>query len=422
MSLRESAVKAALARFSGPPIGRVALLIAGLSAASTAPAVYALDPTVAQESHLALGLGASAAGASTDDLSTGSEAGAGAHGIWVDRGHLLLRPTSGRAWERVLEDAERDHGTANIADQDSDHDVLTLAAALACARAELHCAKARAGVLEAIGTESGARWLAVGRNLGAYVIAADLLGLHDDGSPESDGTRVQTWVEGWLHKELLDNHSSALRPIAPFHSSSNAAAQEGFAFVAVAAYLRNDVALERAWNAFRTFVCDPTAPDHEHIDLVAAVSDGWAHDGLRPCAVNPAGARKTVSTGLPGAGRTHSIDGALIGDMRRGGPFQWGPSYTSYPWVGLEGLVPAAVILDRAGYPAFETADRAVLRTHEFLWQLRTSTGDARWFDGTRGRELVQLVNVVYDTSFPVNDVAGVGRTVGYTSWTHPAR
>jgi hypothetical protein len=421
MFSREPAVTGAglAARITGSPIGRLAFLLIGLSAASTDRAAYALDSTAVQESHFSA-LDAAPAASPAGDQGTEIEAAGGARGIWVDRGTLLMRPTSGRAWERVLEDAERDHGTANIADQDSNHDVFTLAAALACARADRHCDKARAGVLSAIGTESGARWLAVGRNLGAYIIAADLLNLRGDGLPDSDGTRMQTWVETWLDKELLDNHSSSLRPIAPFHSSTNAAIQEGFAYVAVAAYLRDVVALERAWNAFRTFVCDPTAPDEERIHLDPAVTDGWAHDARRPCAVNPAGSRKTVSTGLPGAGGTYSIDGALIGDMRRGGQFQWRPLYTSYPWVGLEGMIPAAVMLDQAGYPAFEAADRAVLRTHEFLWQLRNSTGDARWFDGTRGREIVQLVNAVYHTSFPVNDVAGIGRTVGYTSWTHP--
>jgi hypothetical protein len=296
-----------------------------------------------------------------------------------------------------------------------------LAAALACARTNEHCAKARKGVLDAIGTESGARWLAVGRNLGAYVISADLLNLRRDGVPNSDGTRVHDWIEGWLTKRLSDNNSSALRPIGPFHSSANAAAQEGFAFTAVAAYLRDRSALDRAWNAFRTFVCDPTAPDDEHIYLDPPVKDGWTHDNLGPCAVNPSGARKTVPSGLRGAGGTYRIDGALVGDMRRGGVYQFKPGYTSYPWVGLEGLVPAAVMLDRAGYPAFEVADRAILRTHDYLWQLRNSTGETRWFDGTRAREIVHLVNVVYGASFPVNDVTGGGRTVGYTAWTHPA-
>jgi hypothetical protein len=341
-------------------------------------------------------------------------------GIWLDHAELIQLPTSGAAWDRILADAARDHGPANIADQDSKHDVYTLAAALACARANEFCAKARQGVVDAIGTEAGGRWLAVGRNLGAYVIAADLLNLRDDGIPNSEGSRVQGWIQDWLTRKLSDNNTSTLRPFEPFHASANAAAQEGFAYTAVAAYLRDRTALDRAWNAFRTFVCDPGAPDDEHIYLGPPVRDGWAHDSARPCAVNPAGTRKTVPAGVPGAGGTYRIDGALVGDMRRGGVYQWEPGYTSYPWVGLEGLIPAAVILDRAGFPAFQAGDRAILRTHEYLWQLRNATGELRWFDGTRAREIVHLVNVFYGASFPVNDVTGGGRTVGYTAWTHP--
>jgi hypothetical protein len=113
------------------------------------------------------------------------------------------------------------------------------------------------------------------------------------------------------------------------------------------------------------------------------------------------------------------IDGALIGDMWRGGAWRSAPEFTAYPWVGLEGLVPAAVILHRAGFPAFQVGDQAVLRTHEYLWFLRSTTGDVRWFDGERARAIVQLVNVAYGVSFPIEGAVTGGRTVGYTRWTH---
>lgn len=343
-------------------------------------------------------------------------------GIWIDRDELMRRPTTGAAWERLLEDANLNPGSADISNQDSDHDVYTLAAALVCVRTGARCSRARRGVLDAIGTEAGGRWLAVGRNLGAYVIAADLLGLRADGDPESAGTRVEEWMEGWLTRRLRNNNTTDMRRFGPFHAGANAAAQEGFAFAAVAAYLGDGKALERAWSGFRTFVCDPGTPDLENIDLIGAVRDGWAHDDLDPCAVAPAGARKLVPSGEPGAGGTYRIDGALIADMRRGGTYRWAPGYTQYPWVGLEGLVPAAVVLERAGYPAFQVADRAILRTHEYLWFLRDQTGERRWFNGIRAREAVQLVNWAYGTSYPVNEVVGLGRTVGYTDWTHPSR
>jgi hypothetical protein len=342
-------------------------------------------------------------------------------GVWVDGATLRSLPTSGEAWERLLADAQADPGEADVADQDSGHDVATLAAALACARtsiAEL-CDKARAGLLAAIGTERGGRWLAVGRNLTAYVIAADVLGLRADGDPASAGSRVEAWFRGFLTEQLEHNNSGEPIGFIPFASGSNASAQEGAAYAAVAAYLGDRAALDRAWDAFRTYVCDPSAPDHERIDLHHGVEAGWAHDDRRPCAVNPAGATKEIPEGRPGGGQVRPIGGAIINDMARGGDLAWPPGTTQYPWVALEGLVPAAVILQRAGYPAFALADRAVLRTVQYLWDLKLATQSGRWFQERRSNEILQLVNVTYGTRFPVELPTGGGRTVGYTDWTH---
>src|SRR5690606_36540119 len=113
--------------------------------------------------------------------------GDASRGIWMDRYQLMSLPTSGPAWERVVADAERASESAEIADADSDHDVHTMAAALVCVRTQDLCDLARDAVVDAIGTERGGRWLAVGRNLGAYVIAADLLDLRADDDPRSAG-------------------------------------------------------------------------------------------------------------------------------------------------------------------------------------------------------------------------------------------
>jgi hypothetical protein len=340
-------------------------------------------------------------------------------GVWVGAEEIAGRPTSGDDWNQLVQDAGRNFGTANIADQNSKHGQYVLAAALVCARTGQHCVRARQGVLDAIGTERGARWLAVGRTLGAYIIAADVLNLRADGVPNSEGSRVNAWIAGWLTTALADNVSGQLRTFAPYHSGSNAAAQEGFAHAAVAAYLGNRLELDRNWTMFRAFVCDARAPNLP-IDLGQGVASGWAHDDARPCAINPAGTSKRVPAGLPGAGGTYRIDGALINDMRRGGPFQWEPGFTQYAWTGLAGVVPAAVVLHRAGYPAFDAANRAVLRTHEYLWYLRQQTGNTGWFDGRRGSEVVRLVNYYYGTSYQHSSPVAVGHTIGYTGWTHP--
>jgi hypothetical protein len=345
-------------------------------------------------------------------------------GIWVDAATVRHGATTGAAWQQLLADAQADPGEADIADQDSGHDVATLAAALVCARTatpEL-CEKARTGLLSAMGTERSGRWLAVGRNLTAYVIAADVLGLRADGDAASAGSRVEAWIRGFLTARLEHNNSGEPIGFMPFASGSNASAQQGAAYAAVAAYLRDPAALRRAWDAFRTYVCDPSAPDHGRIDLRRGVEAGWAHDDRRPCAVNPAGATKEIPEGRPGAEQLRPISGAIINDMARGGDVAWPPGTTHYPWVALEGLVPAAVILHRAGYPAFAVADRAVLRAVRYLWNLKRSTMSGRWFQERRSNEILQLVNVAYGTRFPVELPTGAGRTVGYTDWTHATR
>jgi hypothetical protein len=364
------------------------------------------------------------------NVATGATSQAPA-GIWISAAELASRPTSGADWEQLLRDASANPGVADIGDQDSRHDVLTLAAAYVCVRTGQYCEKARRGVLDAMYTEEEpsdnslgdaipvARWMAVGRNLGSYIIAADLLDLRRGGSTGADGERVQEWLETFLTKQLMDSNSLTLRHgFEPFNSGANGAAQLGFAYAALAAYLRDRSALDFVWEGFRTFTCDRGATDVMGINLAPPVADGWT-DPVNPCAVNPKGSILTVPSGLPGAGGTYRIDGALSADMRRGGVYQWTPGYTQYPWVGLEGLVPAAVILERAGYPAFAAGDQAVLRTHEYLQWLQSRTGDTRWFDGVRAREIVHLVNVFYDKQFPINQTIGSGRTVGYTGWSH---
>jgi hypothetical protein len=333
-------------------------------------------------------------------------------GVWLDPEEIAALPTSGAAWNAVTSAAASSWGTGNIANQDSDHDVLTLAGAYTCARVGEHCAKTRASLMSVIGTEfnpqSGSQWLAISRNMAAYTIAADLVGLRADGNPDSDGSVFNAWMIGWRTKQLVGTGET--RAINGFQSGSNASSQEGFFHAALATYLRDPVMLEAIWNRFQRFVGDPNGPlDPKGINLSQGIAAGWSHDPDNAVAINPKG---TTKNGV-------RIDGAIINDMRRGGDFQHPPGYTQYPWTGLDGLVPAAMVLHRAGYPAFEVADRAVLRTMEYLWWLRNDTGNAEWFSGTRGHAQVHITNWYYGTDFPAGG-STANRCVGFLDWTHP--
>jgi hypothetical protein len=360
--------------------------------------------------------------------------------IWVSKSDILLLPTSGSAWNKVLVDAAKiGSEPANISDQDSNHDQYTYAAALACVRVNQYCNEARAAVLAAIGTEnytlteprtpSENQWLPVGRNLAAYTISADLLDLRSGVS--SEGDQVYAWLSSFPGR-----YATGGWEFAPFQTGSNANAHMGFVYATVAVYLQDEQMVARSWDAFRTFVCDPGAPDNEPIQkLNYGTVYNWSHNDTNPCAINPPNATRIVPVGLPGAGMIMNIDGAVPSDQRRGGPLQWPPLYTWYPWTGFEGTVPAAIVLQRQGYPAYTAGDNAVARAVEYQWWLGQQLGQdpyctdgwpneggyiGCWWDYDSAEEVKHLFNWIYNKSYPYRAPVGMGRTIGYVDWTHP--
>ena len=300
---------------------------------------------------------------------------------------------SGSEWDRVA--ATRLVGTgANLSDQNSSHDIATMGAALYAARTGDQATRDRvvAALESAIGTENGARWLAIGRNLGAYIIAADLIDLRSG--------PVYDWLAGFMSRTLAHNNNGSQITFrqSAWQSGSNASAQEGFAFTALAVYLGDTEALSWSWDAFLRYAGDRTSPH-----TITSNSDVWQEIPSDPVGIQNAGATKNGC----------SIAGAISNDMSRGGSNVCSPGYTQYPWVGMEGSVPAALVFERAGYPAFTIQSSAIKRASDYLWALG---GD--WYDTTRAREVKQLINWRYDLDRPVAAGTG-GRTFGFTEWTH---
>jgi hypothetical protein len=66
--------------------------------------------------------------------------------------------------------------------------------------------------------------------------------------------------------------------------------------------------------------------------------------------------------------------------MRRGGGASDTPAYTGYAHEGLQGILVNAVVLHRAGYPAFEWGDQAIKRAFEYLDRIKWPVkGDDAW-------------------------------------------
>ena len=240
--------------------------------------------------------------------------------------------------------------------------------------------------MSAIDTELGGDSLALSRELGAYVISAELVGL-----PPEDDLVFRAWLRRTLTQNLQGRTLRSTHEDRPNNWGTHAGASRA----AVAIYLNDAVELDRVATVFRGWLGDRSS--------YAGFTYGelsWQDNPVTPVGVNPVGA---VKDGV-------SIDGALPDDMRRGGVFQDPPLESVYPWEAMQGAIVQAEILHRAGYDAWEWGGQALLRAADYLHSIGwETTGDDEWQPW--------LINARYGTNFPTGDSDSVGKNMGWTEW-----
>lgn len=318
-------------------------------------------------------------------------------GIWISPEEVMALPMSGLAWDQLLDSANMDPGTPDLSDQDQDNNVLILAKALVHVRTgdEAYRTDVRQACMDAMGTEVGGRTLALGRELAAYVIAADLVVLEPD-----EDMRFRAFLRMVLTADLSGRTLQSTHEDRPNNWGTHAGASRA----AVAAYLDDTAELDRTAEVFHGWLGDRTA--------YAGFSYGelsWQSSASEPRGINPVGAT------LGG----ENVDGVIPDDMRRGCPITWPPCYTNYPWGALEGATVMAEILHRRGYPAWEWEDRALLRAVEFLFRLEERYPGSDWWAAGDDEWQVWLVNHAYGETYPVENPAREGKNMGWTDWTH---
>jgi hypothetical protein len=318
-------------------------------------------------------------------------------GIWLSHAEIRELPISGQAWLQLERAASEPAGYGDVSNQNSNHDVLTLAKALVYARTgdDRYRAAVRQNCADVIGTDVGGRTLALGRNLVSYVIAADLVEL-----PPEEDQEFQAWLRRALTRELEKKTLQSTHEIRPNNWGAHAAASRA----AVAAYLGDREELERTALVFKGWLGDR--------DAYAGFKYGnlsWQADPKKPVGINPQGATK----------HERNIDGFVPDDMRRGGDFAFPPGKTNYPWGSINGAAVCAEILWRQGYDAWNWEDRAILRAVQAMRRLHQSYPRGEWWAHGDDEWVIWLVNHAYGTDFPAALPAQPGKNMGWTDWTH---
>ncbi len=255
----------------------------------------------------------------------------------------MALPTSGAAWSSIVTWSNRTPDV-DLSDNNADGDVVTLAKALVYARTG--AAAKRTEVIAALdraraqGTAQLNRALELGRGLGAYVLAADLVGYRT--------AEFESWVR------LRKNAQQAGMSQVDCHERrpNNWGTWCGSSRVIADLYLGDTVDLARAVTVWQGWLGDRSK--------YAGFSYGGTEWQCSPSAPVGINASPCTKAGV-------EIGGVLPDDQRRGDREPPDITCENYVWEGLQGVTLAGAVLERAGRDFFGWSTRAVVRAFDWL-------------------------------------------------------
>jgi hypothetical protein len=325
--------------------------------------------------------------------------------ILMSRSALLARPVTGIPWANMKRVADGSLGTPNLCNQDSKHHLRTLAAALVFARTgrASYGLKARQGVMAAIRTQRVGcdnATLALGRQLMAYVLAADFARLA--GTPK---TTFRAWLTT-IRRKVIGGHGvwdSLFR--THVRSAANWGAYAGASRIAASLYLGDTADVAAASKVTQGFLGNRTA--FRFYDRLTWAAKSWS------CA-------PTIYTPVNGACTKAGINvnGAVVADISRGGSLRWPPGSTGvqYQLDSIQGLGMQVELLYQNGYSsAWSWSSSAVKRMADIVTRSK-SGGGTGWNETLAARQMPWLLNRRYGMSIPVRS-SGMGRAIGFTDW-----
>jgi len=295
---------------------------------------------------------------------------------------------SGPAWDRLVSAANSNWGTANLSDNNSGHDVLTLAGAIVAVRTNNPAMRSK--VITALEGATGskvARALELSRGLQTYIIAADMIGYRDPKFVSWVGNMITTPIQG--HSGGTGVRGTAM------NSANNWGGHARASMAAAAVYLNRADWLAEVTTAHKAFI-GVAAPG----SVMKYTGTNW-HAGTPKAGINVAGAKINGQ----------DVSGVQAEDWRRGAEFKWPPQHVGYMWEGMQGFVVTSVILHRAGTVPFSAGDNAVVRSMDILYRIGFAPeGEDTW--------IPYIVNKYAGTNYP-EGTATAGKNMGWTDWTH---
>lgn len=337
-------------------------------------------------------------------------------GMWISPTEIMNLPTSGAAWDSMHTTAYGSWGTADLKNQDNKNAIYTLAGALVYARTGDPAlrSKVRNAIMAAKQSlDQSAEWqttngvLAAGRQIGAYVIAADLINL--SGYDAAADNEFRAWL-GPIRTTNIGTHG---RWKSITFTCENAAGNwNTFACasrIAASIYLGDTADVQRASLIIRAFlgersVYPSNAPGRNgYFQHTGGYQSSWSCSDATWLGNNPYCLKSGVN-----------VDGVLVEDASRGGGCcALQGDGIMYSWEALQGLFVSVELLYRTGNYGnpYTWSNNALKRSLDFMQR-------SGWAVTNPAKYVPWLANARYATSYPTT-TGGNGRIMSWGEWLY---
>jgi hypothetical protein len=329
--------------------------------------------------------------------------------LLMPKSELMARPTSGAAWTALKAVADSTFSKPDLCNQNANHHLQTLAAALVFARTGVvsYGTKARAAIMAALPTQvvgCSNAVLSLGRQLTAYVLAADLSGMRLTGNASA----FASWLSAIRTKNIGGHSIWTSLKYTHENSWNNWGAYAGAARIAADRYLGDTTDLVAASKVTHGFLGDHAVYAGFNKNLSSAALS-WSCTGSLSTytPVNPACTKSGIN-----------VDGAVVADISRGSSLRWPPADPGIPYQldSIQGMGLQVELLYQAGYTtAWTWASNALDRMGAIVTRSGAS-GGAGWNGTLTARQMPWLLNRRYGTKIPTSP-SGMGRAIGFTDW-----
>ena len=336
--------------------------------------------------------------------------------MWISYRELVSLPTSGASWDKIRTAAYGSWGTPDLQYPTNKNAIYTLAGALVSTRNGDPAlrSKVRDAIIAAKRSlDQSAEWqsrdgvLSAGRQIGAYVIAADLMNLRNF------DPAVDNEFRAWLTTIRTTNIGTHSRWKNIRYTCENATGNwDTFACasrIAASIYLGDSADVQRSSLIIRALLGERSvypadAPGRNgYFEHTAAYQSSWSCNDPAWTGDNPS----CVKSGV-------NVDGVLVEDASRGGGccVLQGDGIM-YSWESLQGLFVSVELLYRTGNYGnpYTWSNNALKRSLDFMqrsgWAVTPPATYVPW-----------LANARYGTSYPTT-TTGNGRIMAWGDWLY---